>query len=219
MIREVFGLYNRYWLPILMWSVLLIVPITTFSFVGILYAFDTDGIHNPSYLAGWLLVLNFVLGIPPFLKLVMKDEMDEEVTILEGLQVFLKQFGFILLSSIAIYAIGLMGMYLLFIPTIIAILFLLIFPFFSELKNVKDVVTQTFRKIKDENISLVGDLFVIVGLNVAIWTSIMMFLEQYDNNVLAFLLIRNVMNIVILPILYIYLSIRYRKREVFPSIK
>lgn len=218
MIREVFGLYNRYWLPILVWSILLIVPITTFSFAGILYAFDTEGIHNPSYLAGWMLVLNFVLGIPPFLKLVMKDDLDEEMTVLEGLKAFLKQFGFILFTSIAIYVIGLMGMYLLFIPTIIAVLFLLIFPFFSDLKNVKEVIKQTFRKIKDENISLVGDLFVIFGLNVAIWTCIMMFLEQYDNNVLAFLLIRNVMNIMILPILYIYLSIRYRKNEAFPSI-
>jgi hypothetical protein len=216
MIKEVFSLYNRNWLPILIWSLLLIVPITTFSFIGILYLFDTEGIQNPTYLAGCLLVLNYALAIPPFIKLVQKDELDETMSVLEGLQFFLKQFGFILLVSVVVYVMGLIGMYLLFIPTILAVLFLLIFPFFSELKSIKDVIRQTFKKIKDENISLIGDLFVIIGLNVAIWTGIMMFLEQYDNNVLAFLLIRNVMNIFILPILYIYLSLRYRKNDIVP---
>lgn len=217
MIKEVFDLYNRNWLHILMWSILLIVPITTFSFVGILYVFDSEGIHNPAYLAGWLLVLNFVLGIPPFLKLVMKDEMDESMSVMEGLQFFLKQFGFVLLTSVVIYVIGLIGMYLLFIPSILAVLFLMIFPFFSEKSSVKEVIVQTFRKMKDENISLIGDLFIIVGLNIVIWTSVMMFLEQYDNNIMAFLLIRIVMNIIILPILYIYLSLRYRKNDVIPT--
>lgn len=213
MIGETFKIYSRNWFPILMWCFIIIAPITIFSYLGIVYVYSNEILYNESFLAGWLLILNFSLCIPPFLKMVKKDEMDEPIKVTEGLFFFAKQFGVILLVGTVVYALGLMGMYLLFIPTVMAILFLIIFPFFVESLSVRETIKRTFRKMRDENLSIIGDVLVIVGLNIVLWTSLMMFLESYDTSVLAFLIIRVTLNVLILPILYIYLSLRYRKED------
>lgn len=213
MISEAFKIYSRNWFPILIWSFIIIAPVTIFSYLGIVYVYSNEVLHNESFLAGWLLLLNFVLCIPPFLKMVKKDEMDEPVKVMDGLMFFAKQFGVILLISTIVYAIGLIGMYAFFIPSFIAVLFLIIFPFYVESIGVWETVKRAFRKMRDENISIIGDVLVIVGLNLFLWLSLMMFLGSYENNVLAFLIMRITLNIVILPILYIYLSLRYRKED------
>lgn len=213
MISEAFKIYSRNWFPILIWSFIIIAPVTIFSYLGIVYVYSNEILHNESFLAGWLLLLNFVLCIPPFLKMVKKDEMDEPVKVIEGLIFFAKQFGVILLVSTIVYAVGLIGMYAFFIPSFIAVLFLIIFPFYVESLGVWETVKRAFRKMRDENISIIGDVLVIVGLNLSLWLSLMMFLGSYENNVLAFLIMRITLNILILPILYIYLSLRYRKED------
>ncbi|MDX1806280.1 MAG: hypothetical protein R3267_04605 [Paenisporosarcina sp.] len=213
MIGEAFKIYSRNWFPILMWSFIIITPITVFSYLGIVYVYSNDILHNESFLAGWLLMLNFILCIPPFLKMVKKDGMDETIKVTEGLFFFAKRFGVILLVATIVYALGLMGMYLLFIPTVVAILFLIIFPFFVESLSVWETIKQTFRKMRDENLSIIGDILVIAGLNIVLWTSLMMFLESYETSILAFLIIRVTLNVLILPVLYIYLSLRYRSDD------
>lgn len=202
----------------MLWSFIIILPMTVLSFIAMVYINGLEAITTPEQYSGWLLVLNFVLCVPPFLMLVIKDYRDEEVSTKEGIIFFLKQMGLVLLFTSVLYLIAVWGMILLFIPTIIAFLFILIFPFFTEIKNMKEILRRTALKIADENIGLFADILVVVSLNILIWAAIMVVIQQFDNNVFAFLLIRIVMNMIIFPILYIYLTLRYRDENEVSSV-
>lgn len=202
----------------MLWSFIIILPITVLSFLAMVYLNGMEKITMPEYYSGWLLVLNFVLCVPPFLMLVIKDYRDEDVSTKEGIVFFLKQMGLVLLFSSLLYLIAVWGMIIFFIPTIIAFLFILIFPFFTEIKNMKEILRRTALKIADENIALIGDILVVISLNIAIWAAIMAVIQQFDNNIIAFLLIRVVMNMIVFPLLYIYLTLRYREENEFSSV-
>lgn len=142
--------------------------------------------------------------------MVLKDEQDELLHPIEGINEFIQQFGFLLLFTASFYFIGFIGMYLLFIPTLFSLFILLIFPFFSENNSIKEVLSRTIDAVVKENVSLFGDLLIILSINLGIWATVMLFFSQFDNNVLAYLIIRVVLNILILPFVYIYLTLRYR---------
>ena len=215
MIRDVFEIYNRNLLQIMAWSFLIIMPVTILSYFSILYVNDLDGVNRPESYAGWFLVMNFVLCIPPFLMMTIFDYRDEKVSIKKGILFFLKQFGLILLFTSVLYLIALWGMVLLFIPTFIAFLFIIVFPFFSEMTDIRTLLRRTASKIAEENISLIGDFLIVISLNVAIWTTIMFVIDQFENNILAYLSIRVVLNMLVFPLLYIYLTMRYRGEKEF----
>lgn len=56
--------------------------------------------------------------------------------------------------------------------------FLLVFPFFSEQRSVKEVLYQSVRAIVRENFALIGDLIVILSINLGIWAILMLFLSS-----------------------------------------
>lgn len=206
-------IYNRNWAQILLWSIVIIVPVTSLSFLGIIYINGSEEVSIPHYLSGLALFLNFTLCVPPFMQMVLAEEMDETISPLEGIRVFFQRFGLLLIFTILIYVVAVYGMFLFFVPTIFALFFLLIFPFFSDDRSVKEILNRTFRTIGKENLSLFGDVIVVMSINLGIWAIIMVFFEQYENNVLAYLLVRNVMNILVFPLTYIYLTLRYRRVE------
>lgn len=210
MIRDIFDIYNRNWSQILIWSFLIILPVTTLSFLGMVYVISSEDSIAPHYFAGLALLLNFLICIPPFKKMVQIDKQDDTIKPIDGIRFFCKQFGIILVFTSIIYYIAYLGMFLLFIPTVLALIFLLVFPFFSEQRSVKEVLSQSIRAIVRENFALIGDLIVILSINLGIWAILMLFFEQYDNNLLAYLIIRSVLNMLIFPFFYIYLTLRYQ---------
>ncbi|QCR31543.1 hypothetical protein [Lysinibacillus sp. SGAir0095] len=213
MIREILDIYNRNWSQILFWSILIILPVTMITFLSMIYVSGSENSIAPHYFSGLAIFLNFILCIPPFLKMVIVDRQDETVKPAEGIVFFWKQFGLLLAVSSILYFIAFIGMYLLFIPTIIAFILLIVFPFFSEGPSIREIFYQSAKAIKRENIALIGDILVIVFVNLGIWLIVLLFLEQYDNNLLAYLLIRILVNILVFPIFYIYLTLRFRKNE------
>ncbi|MEO4054204.1 hypothetical protein [Solibacillus sp. CAU 1738] len=210
MIREILDIYNRNWAQILTWSIVIILPVTIFSFLTMIFINISEDLIAPHYFTSLVFVINFIICIPPFVKMVLKDEQDELLHPIEGIAQFIQQFGFLLLFTASFYFIGFIGMYLLFIPTIFALFVMLIFPFFSDSKSVKEVFVRTIEAIAKENVALFGDLLIILSINFGIWATVMLFFSQYDNNMLAYLIIRVVLNILILPFVYIYLTLRYR---------
>ena len=211
MIREIFDIYNSNWSQILVWSLLIIFPVTTLSFIFLIYFNWSEDVLIPEYLSGFLLFINFIICIPPFMKMVIQTKNDEYINSTEGLLVFMKQFGILFIITMVLYFIAIVGATFLFIPTVFALLFLLVFPFFSDSKSVKNVFLKTVHTIKRENFALLGDLLIIISVNIACWGITMIFLAQFDNNVLSFIIIRNLLNICMFPFLYIYLTLRYRK--------
>ena len=211
MIREIFDIYNSNWSQILVWSLLIIFPVTTLSFIFLIYFNWSEDVLIPEYLSGFLLFINFIICIPPFMKMVIQTKNDEYINSTEGLLVFMKQFGILFIITMVLYFIAIVGATFLFIPTVFALLFLLVFPFFSDSISVKNVYQKTIHTIIRENFALLGDLLIVFSLNIACWGITMIFVSQYENNILSFLIIRILLNIFIFPFLYIYLTIRYRK--------
>ncbi|RUL54223.1 hypothetical protein [Lysinibacillus antri] len=210
MIRNVFDIYNRNWSQILTWSFLIILPVTIFSYLSMVYVYSSNEGITPHYIAGLAFFLNFILCIPPFVKMVLIDKQDDVFKPVDGLIFFVKQFGLLVILTSIIYWIAIVGILFLFIPTFVGLLFLLVFPFFSEGRSVKTVISNTTKTIVRENISLLGDLIVIISINVGLWVAMLQFLAQFENNLLAYLIIRVVLNILVFPLLYIYLTLRYR---------
>lgn len=211
MIREIFDIYNSNWNQILVWSLLIIFPVTSLSLIFLIYFNWSEDVLIPEYLSGFVIFINFIICIPPFVKMVIRTKNDESINSTEGLVAFVKQFGILFVMTIVLYFIAIVGASFLLIPTFIALLFLLVFPFFSDSTSVKSLYKQTIHTIKRENFALLGDLLVVFSLNIACWGITMIFVSQYETNILSFLIIRVLLNIVIFPFLYIYLTIRYRK--------
>lgn len=210
MIRNVFDIYNRHWSQILTWSFLIILPVTIFSYLSMVYVYSSNEGITPHYIAGLAVFLNFILCIPPFVKMVLIDKQDDVFKPVDGLIFFVKQFGLLVILTSMIYWIAIVGILFLFIPTLLGLLFLLVFPFFSEGQSVKTVIANTMKTIVRENISLLGDLIVIISMNIGLWVAMLQFLAQFENNLLAYMIIRVVLNILVFPLLYIYLTLRYR---------
>ncbi|HWL12793.1 MAG TPA: hypothetical protein VNQ57_07355 [Ureibacillus sp.] len=210
MIRDIFEIYNRNWSQIFVWSLLIILPVTTISFLSMIYVFNNGESIAPHFFTGLSLLLNFIICIPPYMKMVLIDQQDDTFKPAEGILFFCKQFGILLIFTSLVYFIAYLGMFLLFIPTVLALIFLLVFPFFSEQRSVKEVMSQSVKAIARENVSLIGDLLVILSINLGIWAIITLFFEQYDNNLLAYLIIRIALNMLVFPFFYIYLTLRYR---------
>lgn len=211
MVREILDIYNRNWSQILVWSLFIILPVTSISFLSIMYVNISDKVISPEYFSTFIVVCNYIICIPPFMKMVIVDKQDQHIHPIEGITHFIKQFGILFIFTAIIYFIAVVGMYFLFIPTMFALPFLLVFPFFSESRNAKEVCTQTIQTIAKENISLIGELAVIVSLNIGCWVVMILFMSQYDNNIFAFLVIRVLMNVLLFPFIYIYLTLRFRK--------
>lgn len=211
MIREVLDIYNSNWNQILVWSLLIIFPVTALSFIFLIYFNWSEDVLIPEYLSGFVLFINFIICIPPFVKMVIRTKNYEFIKSIEGLVIFVKQFGILFILTIILYFIAIVGASFLLIPTFFALLFLLVFPFFSDGTSVKNIYVKTIQIIKRENFALLGDLLIILSFNIAGWGVTMIFLSQFENNMISLFIIRILLNIVLFPFLYIYLTLRYRK--------
>lgn len=218
MVREIFDIYNRNWSQILIWSFFIILPVTIISFLSMIYVNMSEEAIAPEYFSVFLIILNFIICIPPFMKMVIAYKQDHDINPIEGIIYFIKQFGILFIFTTTFYFVAVIGIYFLFIPTILALVFLLVFPFFSEGRNVKEVCIKTIHAIVRENISLIGELVIIFSINIGCWVVLTLFLSQYDNNILAFIIIRVLLNALVFPFIYIYLTLRFRKELSNPLI-
>lgn len=211
MIREILDIYNRYWSQILIWSVAIILPVTIISFSGMIYINMSEEAIAPEFFSVFAIVLNFIICIPPFMKMVIAYKQDDPMNLVEGFVYFIKQFGILFILTGIVYFIAVAGMYFLFIPTVFALVFLLVFPFYSEGRTIKSICKQTFHIIKRENIAIIGELMIVFCINLVCWIAMMLFLAQYENNIFALMIVRVLLNVLVFPIVYIYLTLRFRK--------
>ncbi len=216
MIRDILDIYNRNWSQILIWSFVIILPVTVISFLSMIYVNTSENAIAPEYFSVFAIILNFIICIPPFMKMAIVYKQDHSINYIEGISYFIKQFGILFIFTGILYLIAIAGIYFLFIPTLLALVFLLIFPFFSEGRNVKEVCKNTIQVIMRENISLIGELIVILSINMGCWLIMMFFISQYENNIFAFLMIRVLLNALVFPFIYIYLTLRFRKETANP---
>ncbi|MFX3673026.1 MAG: hypothetical protein ACE3JQ_01080 [Paenisporosarcina sp.] len=213
MTREIFQIYNRNLYSIIFLSITIIFPITALIFTAILYLNEINGLTSQTYIAGLLLLINFILCAPPYLKLVLLDLQDEKMGWREGFQFFIKQFGPLFITSVALYLTALYTMWLFLIPSILILMYLLIIPYYSDVNSYKSMMKLAGSKLIDENISVLIDLVIVISVSLLVWSGMMYLMQNFQNNLYGYMLIRVILNIFTLPFIYIYLSLRYRSDQ------
>lgn len=213
MFKNVMDIYNRNIVTILLLMFVIVLPITCIIYVAIIYySAEFDGELSVFFL-GFSIIINFIICIPPFLWLVLKDLNDEKASLKECLKFFSTQFGPLLFTSFLFYTLAIYTSWMFFIPTFILLLFTMIYPFYSDYPTLKEMFIHTRDKIFEENIAIIVDMIIITSTLVFLWAGISYFIQNFDNNIISFMLIRSILNMGIFPVLYIYLTLRYRDKE------
>lgn len=211
MLRNVADLYNRNIINILLICLILVVPITFFNYAAITYIINLNTLEYANIPALALWVLNFTILFPPFFLIAKMDATDQEVNLKGILSFFVMKFGFVAAVTIAFFAIGMVGSVLLFIPSLIAVLIILLFPLYADRESIKDAMQGVWDVIKREHIFLLIDVLMIVSLNVLVWSGSLYLLGGFENNTLVFIVLRALINSLIFPVVYFYLTFKYRK--------
>jgi hypothetical protein len=211
MLRDVADLYNRNITNILLICLILVVPFTFFNYAAIVYIMNLDTLEYANIPALALWVLNFTILFPPFFLIAKKDATDQEVNLKEILSFFIMRFGFVSIITVSFFVIGMFGSILLFIPTFFAGLVILLFPLYTDRENIGEALKGVWEIILKEHIFLLLDVLIIVSLNVLVWSGSLYLLSSFENNTLVFIVLRALINSLVFPIVYFYLTFKYRK--------
>ena len=213
MFKNIVDLFNRNIVTILLLMVIVILPITCIIYVAVIYYSSEFEGELSAFVLGFSVLINFIICIPPFLLVILKDLNDEKASLKECLKFFSTQFGPLLFSSFLFYTLAIYTSWMLFIPTFILLLFTMIYPFYSDYPTLREMFVHAKDKIIEENIAIIVDVIIITSTLVFLWAGISYFIQNFDNNIISFMLIRSTLNMGIFPMLYIYLTLRYRDNE------
>ncbi|MEI5907458.1 hypothetical protein WAK64_10355 [Bacillus spongiae] len=214
MFRETLSIYNRNLLMILLVGLTIVFPVSFFCFQAMIYILTEMNMENSYIYAAFLIIINFTLLYPPFVRITMQDLYDEEsLSITELVKIFVNEFGLIVMFTSGFYLIAVWGLGLAFIPTIICLVSLVVFPLFVDQKKVSGVFRKLGRVLLAENIFILIDLLLIVSINLLVWAGISFLLNSFDNNHYVFVFSRALINIAVFPLMYIYLTIKYKSER------
>lgn len=215
MIKESFGIFNRHLLSIIWLSLLIVMPLTLFLYIAMVYIYQfAEADQYPSLYALFLIILNFTLVIPIFNQIAKDDSEDEEqLSLLQLLLSFVTKFGIILFVSLPLYLIGTMGTIFLFIPTVVCGVLILLFPFFVDESSIRGMFHQVGRVLKTENIFLLLDILIIVCTQLLAFGLMTMLFSNFENNLFAYGFGRAFVNALTFPVLVFYLTLRYKKEK------
>ena len=146
MFRETFGIYNRNLLKIMLIGLLVVLPVSIFCFQAISYVFTDVSSKYSNIYATFFIVINFTLLYPPFIRITLQDINDGDSASIKDLIIaFVNDFGLIVLFTLGLYFLALWGIGLAFIPTIISLVLLVIFPLFVDQKKITSVIKQLLK--------------------------------------------------------------------------
>lgn len=211
MLRDVAEIYNRNIINILLICLVLVIPVTLFTFFAITYLIENPALEYANIPSFCLWILNFTILFPPFFYIIKMDASDKEIGFIKLLSVFINKFGLVALATIAFFIVGLFGSILLLIPSFFSILFILLLPLFTDRENVGEVLKGVWGIIKKEHIFILLDVLIIVSLNVLVWSGSLYLIANFENNTIVFITLRAVINALLFPLIYFYLSLKYRK--------
>jgi len=217
MFRDIFEIYNKHLPTILILCVSLVFPITFFIQLSIVYVYESGSFAVPSLISFCLLVINFIILFSPFSFLTIKDLQDDPFRLKELFAAFFNHFLYLLLFTIVVYAVSVLGSFLLLIPTIVGIAILMLAPIFLHEESIKGNLHNVWTTLKAENISVIGDIILIISTQLLLWSLLTYAVKDLDNSFFFFLVLRTLINTFLFPFFYIYLTRRYglveRKRK------
>lgn len=211
MIREITDIYNRNLISIIGMNLIIGIPFTFFIFIALNYFYGLETVEWKNLVAGFLVILNFTALFPPFFSLAVHELRDQSIGMKKMIKVFFDKFGYIVFFTLVIYMIGMLGYFLLFIPTIIATMALLLIPLYTDKSSIKKSWESAWGMMKQENIFILLDVLIILSLNVLVWSGSLYLVAGFENNTFVYISMRVLLNAMFFPLIYFYLTIKYRK--------
>ncbi|MFE8703876.1 hypothetical protein ACFYKX_25215 [Cytobacillus sp. FJAT-54145] len=211
MLRDISDIYNRNIINILLICLVLVVPVTFFSYAAITYFNELETLEYRNIPAFCMWILNFSILFPPFFYIAKMDITEKEVNLIKILSVFINKFGFVAFLTIILFIIGMLGSVLLFIPSFLAIFMIILFPLFTDKENVLESLRSVWSVIKNEHIFIIVDVLILLSLNVLVWSGSFYLVANFENNTFVYIILRALTNSLLFPILYFYLTLKYRK--------
>lgn len=210
MIRDISDIYNRNIVTILLISLVLVIPFTFFIFTAIQYFYVIDTVEMDNLIALFLIIINFTALFPPFFHLASKDLQDHPCQFMDLVKVFFRNFGYMSFVTILFFIIGALGSFFLFIPTVLSIIVIFLIPLFTDKGNIREAFNGIWNIMKKEHISILLDIFIVLSLNLLVWSGTLYLLANFENNSLVYITVRVLLNAIFLPLIYFYLTIKYR---------
>jgi len=210
MIRDISDIFNRNIVTILLFNLVLVIPISFFSFTAIQYFYVIDTVEMDNLIALFLIIINFTALFPPFFYLASKDLQDQPCKLIDMVKVFFRNFGYMSFITILFFMIGAFGSFFLFIPTVLSIIVIFLIPLFTDKHNIRDAFKGIWNVMKKEHILILLDIFIVLSLNLLVWSGSLYLLAGLENNGLVYITVRALLNALLFPLIYFYLTIKYR---------
>jgi hypothetical protein len=212
MLKETFYIFNQNMVKIFTLSLLVVLPVSYLIQSFVVYFLNAEYISTPNLYAMCMILLNFTVVFPPFFVLAKQYLNDEEYNLKTSIISFLDNFFLILIVTVISFVIMIFGAPLILIPTLLSLAFLLVFPMIaSEELPVGVKIKKTWSVIKRENIGILGDLILVISLNIALWFLFTLFVENMENNLLVYLTLKVLIYTMFSPLIYIFLTVKYHK--------
>lgn len=210
MIRDTLDIYNRNLVNIIIVSCILVIPVTIFLLLAGQYMYELN-IEQPYIPIFFFVILNFTVLFPPFFFITWHDLNDQSYQWSAMFKAFINNFGYIFIFTLIFYILSVYGSFLLLIPTFIGLSMILLMPLFIQKESVRDSLRSAWKVVKEENIFILNDLLIIVSLNVFVWSGALYIVQGFENNLFFFIILRSLINALLFPFIYIYLTIKYQQ--------
>ncbi|RFU67767.1 hypothetical protein D0469_13650 [Peribacillus saganii] len=211
MIRDITDMFNRHLLNIILINLVLVMPFTFFIFSAIAYFGGLETIQLNNLIIVFLIIINFTALFPPFFYMAKNDLSETPYSWMDLLKVFFGEFGYIGFFTIVLFLIGMFGSVLLFIPTVLATAAILLIPLFSDEKSIRKSISGVWKVLKEEHIFILLDVLIIAALNLLVWSGSLYLLADFENNSFVYIIVRVLLNAFLFPLIFFYLTIKYRK--------
>ncbi len=210
MIRDISDIFNRNIVTILLFNLVLVIPISLFIFTAIQYFYMIDTVEMDNLIALSLIIINFTALFPPFFYLASQDLQDQSCKFIDMVKVFFRNFGYISFITILFFMIGAFGSFFLFIPTVLSMIVIFLIPLFTDQHSIRDAFKGIWNVMKKEHILILLDILIVLSLNLLVWSGSLYLLAGFENNSLVYITIRALLNALFFPLVYFYLTIKYR---------
>ncbi|AIE58782.1 hypothetical protein [Bacillus methanolicus] len=209
MFKDVLEIYNRNLISIIILCLILVIPVNFISMMLVIYVSASDHFSYPGLVKLCILLINFIILFPPFSLMTMNDLEDRESGLKDYFLAFIENFSFLLIFTIIIFGLSLVGAVFLFIPTLFGAAFLFLTPVFLHSNSLKDNFSKVWISLKTENIFILIDIMMLVSLQLFVWFLAALLVDQFDNNVLVYIALRVLVNTLLFPFFYIYITRKY----------
>jgi hypothetical protein len=208
--KEGLELYNRQLLKIILVTVTIFLPMYLFVTGWIVFFQQTMEIELINYYLLFFYILLFITILPPYIAIAKSDLEEEEITYWELWKSFLTQFGLLVMATLVLYSFAVAGVFFLYIPSFIALGFLLLFPLYiNDRDKISEMIKNAWVGFKTSFLDLLLFIVLALSVNLLVWYLLSSGISYFESNLLTYTILRMIINLIVFPYFFILLTINF----------